>query len=134
MEITQKNPLIRFARYSTVGVATFTLDLGLLFLLTDYLGVHYLFSAGLAFAVAVSINYLLSRRHVFSQTTRPFASGFVYFVGIALIALAAIVALMYIAVDILQFHYLISRIFIAGVVGVGTYLMNLYLNFRVAGG
>lgn len=133
MQPVPKHPLVRFIRYSTVGVGTFALDLGLLFLFTDYLGIHYLLSAGLAFVVAVTLNYILSRRHVFSETERPLASGYAYFVGIAFLALVAIIMLMYLAVDILHLNYLVSRIFIAGMVGIGTYLMNLYFNFRVAG-
>lgn len=133
MESSPKHPLIRFSRYSVIGVATFALDLLLLFILIDYLQMHYLLSVALAFAIAVSINYLLSRYHVFLQTERPLIAGYVYFFGIALIALMAVVSLMYIAVELLELQYLMSRIFIAGLVGIGTYLMNLYLNFRVAG-
>jgi putative flippase GtrA len=125
--------LSRFIHYGTVGVTTFALDLAMLFLLTDGVGIHYLLSACIAFVLAVSINYCLSRRHVFSQTSRPFASGYAYFFGIALVGLGAIVGLMYVAVDVLGFHYLASRIAVAGAVGIWTYFMNLYLNFRVAG-
>jgi hypothetical protein len=38
-----------------------------------------------------------------------------------------------VAVDLLGLHYLVSRILIAGVVGVWNYLLNLYVNFKVAG-
>lgn len=123
----------RFLKYSSVGVSTFVLDLALLFFFTDVLGVYYVLSAGIAFSIAISINYVLSRTHVFSETTRALESGYVLFFLIAGAGLIAVLGLMYLAVDVLGFGYIISRIVIAGFVGFWTYGMNVYVNFNVAG-
>ncbi|MEK7509416.1 MAG: GtrA family protein [Patescibacteria group bacterium] len=123
----------RFFQYTSIGISTFALDLALLFLFTDYLGIYYVLSAGIAFVVAVSFNYALSRRFVFTGTLRSVHGGYVIFLLIAGVGLVLVMGLMYVCVDVLGFNYILSRIFIAGVVGFWTYFMNLYMNFRVAG-
>ena len=52
-------------RFLVVGGATFTIDMVLLLVLAEYLGVYYLFSAAIAFLIASIINYLLSTLAVF---------------------------------------------------------------------
>lgn len=68
MKLSQK--YLRFLKYSLVGIATFLLDLGLLFLLTDVFGWHYLVSVACAFLFAVTLNYIISRRVVFIGSER----------------------------------------------------------------
>ena len=123
----------RFLKYSVVGVSTFIFDLLLLFVLTDYVGINYIVAAGAAFVVAVSINYAVSRTYVFRGTERGVQSGYGYFIAIALIGLLFVMVSMYVLVDVLALHYLVSRVCIAGITGVFNYLTNLYLNFKVVG-
>lgn len=121
----------RFLKYTAVGTSTFALDLALLFVLTDVFGVYYVFSAGIAFAIAVSLNYLLAREHVFPETERALHTGYVIFLSIAGAGLFAVMSLMYLAVDVFGFGYIVSRIVIAGFVGLWTYGMNAYANFNI---
>jgi putative flippase GtrA len=123
----------RFLKYSLIGGATFAFDLLLLAFLKESLGFHYLLSAAVAFAVAVSINYVISRSVVFKGTLRPFRSGYLIFAGVAGISLVAVTILMAICVEALGFDYLFARLMVACVVGLWSYLMNLFVNFKVAG-
>ena len=123
----------RFFKYSAVGGSTFLFDLGLLFLLTDIFHFNYILSAGGAFLIAVSINYFISRRLVFLGTKRPLQSGYAFFIVIAGIGALAVMALMALFVGVFHWPTLLSRVAIAGVVGIWNYLTNLYLNFKVAG-
>ncbi|KND47501.1 MAG: hypothetical protein AB199_03665 [Parcubacteria bacterium C7867-004] len=125
--------LRRFLRYAVVGVSTLAFDLVLLYLITEYAGVPYYIATPLAFLVAVSINYLISRRHVFHGTERTVHHGYAYFISIALAG--AFVTTMGVAffVQALGFYYLFARVLIAGLVGIANYLLNLHFNFRVVG-
>lgn len=116
-----------------MGVSTFLLDLFLLFLFTDFFGWQYIFSAGVAFIIAVSINYFVSRRFVFRGILRRAGAGYGIFLVIAGAGLVAVTTLMALFVGVFGWHYLISRILIAGIVGFWNYLMNLYVNFKVGG-
>ena len=123
----------RFLKYSVIGGGTFSFDLVLLYVLTDIIHVNYVLAAGLAFLVAVSINYYLSRKFVFNGTTRDLRSGYLYFLLIAGTGLFFVMSAMFVLVDVLNFHYLVSRVCIAGVTGFWNYLTNLYFNFKMAG-
>jgi putative flippase GtrA len=129
----ERRGLLRFATYSIIGGGTFAFDLFLLYIFIDVFQVNYLVAAGTAFLLAVSLNYQLSRRFVFKGTTRNHATGYSYFIIIALLGLLFVTGAMYVFVEMAGIHYLLARIIIAGVTGVWNYLMNLFFNFRVAG-
>ena len=116
-----------------VGTATFGLDLVLLFIFIDYMSLHPVVAAGIAFLMAVSLNYVVSRRYVFSKTQRDVKTGYVNFLIIVGIGLGVVTGGMYILVSVLGFNYLISRIAVALCTGMWNYIMNLYLNFKVVG-
>ena len=124
---------IRFFKYFLVGFSTFILDLLLLYLFTDIFLFNYLVSTGVAYIIAVSINYYFSRRFVFSKTSRRIDHGYYSFLLISGTGLLFVVILMSFFVEILSLDYLLSRILAAGFVGTWNYLMNLYFNFKVAG-
>lgn len=129
----KKQSLLRFAKSTGFGIITFSLDLFLLFLFTDFLHINYLISAGTAFVIAMSINYVVSRRHVFPETTRSIHEGYLYFLLIGGLGLILVTGFMYLYVDVLHLHYIVSRLLTACFVGWWNYLMNLYVNFKVAG-
>jgi putative flippase GtrA len=122
---------VRFFKYSTIGGGTFLFDLGLLFLFTDVLGFNYVLAAGVSFLIAVSCNYLLSRKFVFNETTRGLKEGYVYFIAIALSGLALVTGSMYVLVEFLGAHYLVARVLVAGVTGIWNYTINLLFNFKI---
>lgn len=125
--------VLRFLKYSTVGFGTFLFDLALLYVLTDVFHIHYLYAAGFAFLVAVSINFLLSRRFVFRGSARSAQVSYLNFILIASIGLAMVVGGMYVLVSVFSVSYVLARVFVAGLTGIWNYLMNLYVNFKVAG-
>ena len=129
----RKDSVVRFARYSIVGVSTLLFDLALLFILTTYSGIPYYFSTGISFLIAVSINYAISRSAVFKGTERKISTGYIYFIGIALIGALLTTVSVYLLVTYLHLYFLLARVFVAGFIGVGNYVSNLYLNFKVAG-
>lgn len=125
--------LMRFAKYTSISGTTFIGDLGILFLFTDVFNMHYLLATGLAFVIAVSINYLISRRYVFTKTKRAFHHGYIAFVSIASFGLLSVLALMSLFVEVFGWNHLLSRVSIACVMGTINYLLNLFFNFKVAG-
>ena len=58
---------IQFFRYTFVGGIAFLVDFGTLVLLTEVLNLHYLISAGIAFILGLTVNYLLSISWVFNN-------------------------------------------------------------------
>lgn len=125
--------LRRFFRYTTVGVATFALDLLMLTFAVSVLGVPYYLATPISFLIAVSVNYAVSRHFVFRGSSRRWHHGYAYFIGVALGGAVATTALVAALVSYFGLYYLVARVVVAGIVGMGNYLFNLYVNFNVAG-
>lgn len=129
-----KTPAVtRFGKSFGVGIVTFAFDLALLSIFIDVLHIHYILSAGVAFLIATSTNYFISRRYVFVGSARPVGIGYALFLVIGMVGLVLVASFMYVCVDVLGLHYLVSRFLVATVVGWWNYFMNLYVNFNVAG-
>jgi putative flippase GtrA len=123
----------RFARYASVGVSTFLLDLAIIYVAVTYAGTPYAPTVFVSFLIAVSCNYALSRAHVFHGTERKWHHGYASFMGVALVAASVTTALAALLVSVFGMQFLVARSIIAGLVGMGNYLFNLYVNFNVAG-
>jgi putative flippase GtrA len=122
----------RFLKYSLVGVGTFLIDLSILFLATNYIGIPYYIATACSFLIAISINYSISRPFVFKQAKRAWRSGYFYFAGIGIGGALVTTGLVVVLVQYFNLYYIFARILVAGIVGIGNYLIHLYLNLRVA--
>jgi putative flippase GtrA len=122
----------RFARNVAVSSPTFLFDLGLLFLLVRRAHLDYLVATVVSFLIAHGLSYFLARWLVFAGTKRSLSAGLIYFLAIAVLSAFAVALLMWLAVSLLHFDVILSRIGAASIVGVGGYLLNLMVNFRVA--
>jgi putative flippase GtrA len=131
--MVDRRGISRFLRYSAIGAGTFAGDLLLLFVLTELLDVHYLGSAAISFLIAISCNYALSRKYIFAETKRSHSLGYVNFLLIAGIGLCFVTGSMFVLVNWVGLNYLFSRVMVAGITGIWNYLMNLFVNFKVAG-
>jgi putative flippase GtrA len=97
------------------------------------LGVNYIIATGLAFLIAVTLNYLLSRKFVFNKTETLYLKGYIQFILVASIGVTLTIAGMYALVTLIGVYYLLARCLISSLVGIGNYLFNLYCNFKVVG-
>lgn len=91
------------------------------------------YAAGVAFFIAVSINYTLSRKYVFKGTKRSFKQAYLGFLSIALVGLLIVMGGMYLFVENFNLNYMLSRVIVAMMTGLWNYFLNLYVNFKVAG-
>ena len=124
-------PTRRFLKYLSVGASTLAFDLLILFFLTSVLGWNYILSAGIAFLIAISVNYLFSRRYVFRDTLRSAHSGYFLFILIASAGLVIVVSLMALFVEVFRLDVIAARVIVACFVGVWNYVMNFYVNFKI---
>lgn len=128
-----KRAVYRFARYYLVGGSTFLIDLVILFSLTNFFNTPYQWAVAIGFIIGISINYAVSRLWVFSGTERRLHHGYVYFLGGGIVSLTAVLTLVGILVEKVGIPLIFARLVVSGIVGMGNYLFNLYLNFKVVG-
>lgn len=122
----------RFFRYASFGMVTFAFDLVLLWLFIQVFEVPYLYATAIAFLIALSVNYFLSRRFVFKGTNRPVGKGYMYFIAVAILGAAVTTFCMWLLSNYTDLHFTIARTLIAAVIGLVGYIANLFLNFKVA--
>jgi putative flippase GtrA len=125
------NTFLQLVRYTFVGGFAFIVDFGTLFVLTEYLKIHYLISAGIAFIIGLIINYLLSVNWVFSK--RSFGNRFyevLLFTLIGLVGLGLNELLIWLFTDIVLLYYLLSKIITAFIVYFWNFFARKYLLFN----
>jgi putative flippase GtrA len=105
----------------------------MLYTAVSILGIALYIATPASFLIAVSINYALSRRIVFCKTERTWHKGYALFIVAALLGAMITTAVVTTLVTYAGLYYLVARIIAAGIVGMGNYLFNLYVNFNVAG-
>lgn len=118
-----ENTFIQLFRYTFVGGVAFIVDFSLLFVLTEFLNIHYLASAAIAFLLGLTTNYILSIVWVFSKRrirSRWFELGIFAVIGIVGLALNEL--FIWFFTEHIHFHYLLSKI----VSTVFVYLWNFF--------
>ena len=105
------NWFIQLFRYLFVGGFAFLADYGLLVLLTEVFGLHYLVSATISFLAGLVVNYLLSTSWIFRKSTLENKwAEFLIFAVIGVVGLGLNNLLLYLLTDKLHIHYMISKL------------------------
>lgn len=102
-------------RYILVGGSSFVLDLGILTVLTERLGVWYIASATAAFLVAFFYSFLLTKHFAFRAGGAHGPQLLRYTMLVAMNYIVSI-ALLYGLTEYAHLHYVLSRIVAQGVV------------------
>lgn len=104
-------------KFLLVGGTAFLIDYILLYVLTEYVGVFYLYSSIISFTVALIFNYYVSIKWVFDIHERHSKMrNFIYFIVLSLIGLLINQAIMYFMVDLLKIYYMVTKLFATAVV------------------
>lgn len=123
-----KRLIEQMLKFGVVGVICFLIDYVLLFICTEYLGMHYLLSGVCSFAVSVIVNYLLSSHFVFEMDkSRKKEEEFFLFVLLSIIGLLINELVLGIFTETLAVHYMISKIVATAIVMVYNFVTRKVL-------
>lgn len=106
------NWMVQLFRYLFVGGLAFVVDYGLLFVLTEYAGLHYLASATIAFIAGLTVNYFLSTSWIFrsGNVIKNKVGEFVVFALIGVVGLILTNVLLFLFTDVCGIHYMVSKL------------------------
>lgn len=125
------NWFLQLFRYGFVGGMAFLVDYGTLFCLTNYAGVPYLWSAAVAFILGLVTNYLISISWVFRHSGKmQIWQEFLFFAIIGVIGLGLNELIMYAGTDLLQLHYMISKLISTAIVFFWNFFARKFLLFN----
>lgn len=121
MKLLQYLEMIRFI---IVGVITFVVDYGLLYICTEYIGLYYMYSTAIAFIVAVIFNYWLCVVYVFTNIQRQTSKQALLFVGSSVVGLGLNQICMWFFVEIFGIYYMLAKIISIIIVMAWNYIMK----------
>ncbi len=127
------NLIVQFFRNGVTSIISFIFDFCILYTLTHYLGVHYLISGAISFLIGHLVNYILSITWVFSErkyNNKPFE--FTLFILIGIIGVLLNEVILWTFTDIIQFNYLVSKLFSIVIVYFVNFFVKYYLLFSVS--
>ncbi len=123
--------LVQFVRYFFVGGFAFVVDFGLLYILTEYAGLHYLLSATLSFIVGLLVNYIISCIWVFNNSKfKSRIVEFLFFAAIGVVGLGLNDFFIWLFTDCIGTHYMFSKIVATALVYLWNFFARKYLVFR----
>ncbi len=126
--IIDKNKII--AKYLISGGTAAVTDLGLLFIFTDLIGLWYVISAALAFAVAFFVSFFLQKFWTFRDDRKDkIQAQIVVCLVIGLINLGVNSYGMYLLVEYLSLWYLLAQIIMGASIAVYSFLIYKFLIF-----
>ena len=125
------NWFIQLFRYLFVGGFAFLVDYGLLVLLTEVCGLHYLVSATISFIAGLVVNYLLSTSWIFrkSKLENKWAE-FAIFAVIGVVGLVLNNLLLYLFTDLAHIHYMISKLLTTALVMIWNFGARKFILFN----
>ena len=106
-----KDTKLQFFRYFFVGGFAAVVNIGLLFILTNFLHIHYLISNSIGFIGGLITNYILSKKLIF-KTEKSFnkIAEFVIYAIIGIVGLVLDTLFMHLFTETIGFYYMLSKI------------------------
>ncbi len=97
-------------RFGIVGFTAFLIDAGLLYVLTEFVHIHYLISSVISFIVSLAYNYILSIFWVFDVKKKQTYKEVLLFAILSVIGLGINQLVMYLGVDLLHIYYMLCKV------------------------
>jgi dolichol-phosphate mannosyltransferase len=130
----RKGEILRFAKFCLVGFSGVLVNMGLLWLLTEFAGFFYLLSAAISIETSILTNFTLNDYFTFrdrrSPTLKSFLSRLVKFNLVSLAGLAINMGMLWLFTEVFGVYYLISNIFGIVVATLWNYLVNTWWTWR----
>lgn len=130
MNVTRRL-LDRGFKYAVVGVSTFILDLGIIFLLIQIPIMPYPLAVAIGFLIGISVNYFICYYWVYAGTERLIHHGYLYFVSLALLGAFIIAGGTTFLVEQMALSLIVARIIMGASTGTIGFFINTFFNFRL---
>jgi len=113
----------QFVKYFFASGLALLIDLGLLYILTEFLGIYYILSATISFIAGLFVAYVLSKKFIFAKSSvKDKKIEFFVFAVIGIIGLAVNNLSIWFFTEKLGLYYMYSKFITAAI----TYLWNFF--------
>lgn len=120
----------KIIRYSIWGGLAALIDLLFLWIFTDVLWLHYLFSAIWAFVISFTFGYIFQKYVTFRNYSKKHVLQWWLFLLFQLIGQGMYMLMLWIGVDHLHVYYMLVAVIAKWIVFLRNYISNHYFNFK----
>jgi len=120
-------------KFFIVGATGMVVNLGILFLLTNYLKIFYMISSGVGFAVSVTTNYIGNKIWTFQDKKndrRHLAVQYVNFWAVSIFGGVIQLSLTYLFVEKFGMWYALAGFFAIAAASFSNFILNKIWTFR----
>jgi len=130
----RKGELLRFVKFCLVGASGVIVNMGLLWLLTEFAGLFYLFSSAISIETSIISNFTLNDFFTFpdrrTRGLRDFLKRLVKFNLVSLAGLGLNMAVLWLLTSVLGVYYLLSNLCGIAVAILWNYLVNFWWTWK----
>lgn len=119
-----------FFKYCLVGAAATVVDYSLLYSLTEFAGLWYLWSATFAFIGGATTNYLLNRLWTFKNTDKRIARQVVTFLIIAGVGIVLNNTILAVGVEVFGLWYMLAKVISTAITLIWNFFGHKYVTFK----
>jgi dolichol-phosphate mannosyltransferase len=121
------------AKYYAVGASGILVNLGLLYYLTEYVGLWYFLSYALAISVSITSNFILNKFWTFRDSIDSQKTIVMYgkFVSVSLVGMAIQLGSVYVLVESLTVYYMLAALISICIAGAINFIINRRWTFGV---
>jgi dolichol-phosphate mannosyltransferase len=126
----KKNVIKEFVKFGIVGGIGTLINITILYLLTEKVGVYYMISAIISFIFAMSNNFILNKIWTFKENVKlGIGKKYLQFGLVSISALLVNLLFLYIFTEILGIYYIISQILAIGIALIINFIGNKIWTF-----
>lgn len=120
-------------KYYVVGVSGVLVNLGILYVLKEYVGLWYLVSSAIAIYVSMTTNFFLNKAWTFNDTAikQPVIFMYVKFIGISIIGMLIQLGFNYLFVDKAHLYYLLAALISIVIASGVNFILNRHITFGI---
>ena len=121
------------AKYYAVGASGVLVNLGLLFYITEYVGLWYFLSYTLAISASITSNFILNKFWTFRDSINSQRTIVMYvkFVSVSLLGMAIQLGTVYLLVESLAVYYMLAALVSISIAGVINFIINRRWTFGI---
>lgn len=130
----RKGEMVRFLKFCLVGGSGVVVNMGLLYLLTEYGGLYYLVSSAISIETSIVTNFLLNDFFTFPDRRRrglhQFLGRLLKFNLVSLGALTINMTVLWLLTSVAGLYYLVSNLFGIAAAMMWNYLVNFWWTWK----
>lgn len=115
--------------YGVIGCCSSSMDFLIYTLFVSYIGLNYLLSNCISVLIGILTSFTLNRKYNFKVKDKTI-KRFIIFLTVGLCGMMISNAILYICIDVMHWHELLSKLLSIVFVVLGQFIINKYVTFK----